>query len=159
MPAAIGLGSNLPSRFGAPEANLREAIDRLQAVGKVTAVSSFHVTDPVGYLDQPLFTNAAVLLETALDPHELLQQLLAIEAAMGRDRVGVPLKGPRIIDLDLLLYGELAMTEPQLVLPHPAMQLRKFVLAPLAEIAPAMQHPVLKATIEELLALSCSPRT
>jgi 2-amino-4-hydroxy-6-hydroxymethyldihydropteridine diphosphokinase len=155
MPAAIGLGSNLPSRFGAPEANLREAIDRLHALGDVTAVSSFHITDPVGYLDQPRFTNAAVLLETALDPHELLQHLLAIEAAMGRDRAGVPLKGPRIIDLDLLLYGELQMADPHLILPHPAMHLRAFVLAPLAEIAPAMQHPILKATIEQLLARSC----
>jgi 2-amino-4-hydroxy-6-hydroxymethyldihydropteridine diphosphokinase len=148
---AIALGSNLPSRFGDPEANLREAIRRLEALGAVTAVSSFRRTDPVGYLDQPLFTNAAALLATALDPLALLRGLLAIEHDMGRDRSGIPQKGPRIIDLDLLLFGDAILATPELTLPHLAMHERAFVLEPLAEIAPTMLHPILHRSIAELL--------
>ena len=100
MIAAVALGSNLPAPFGPPDANLREALHRLATLGRVTAVSSFHSTDPVGYLDQPRFLNAAALLETSLSPLDLLHGLLAIEQAMGRDRANTPAKGPRIIDLD-----------------------------------------------------------
>ena len=152
MIAAIALGSNLPSPFGPPEANLREALHRLATLGHVTAVSSFHATDPVGYLDQPRFLNAAALLETALSPLDLLHGLLAIEQAMGRDRANTPAKGPRIIDLDLLLYGSEILHHPDLTLPHPALHERRFVLAPLAEIAPTLPHPTLHRTISELLA-------
>lgn len=156
MTAAIALGSNLSSRFGSPEANLREALRRVAALGRVTAVSSFHATDPVGYLDQPRFLNAAALLETELPALELLRGLLAIEHAMGRDRTNSTSKGPRIIDLDLLLYegedGSESLREADLTLPHPSMHERRFVLAPLAEIAPAMQHPTLQQTVAELLA-------
>ncbi len=156
MIAAIALGSNLPSRFGDLAANLREALHRLEDLGRVRAVSSFHLTDPVGNIQQPRFLNAAALLETERPPLDLLRGLLAIEQAMGRDRTTAPPKGPRIIDLDLLLCegsgGSLIVDDPDLVLPHPAMHQRRFVLAPLAEIAPAMQHPTLQCSIAELLA-------
>ena len=149
--AAIALGANLPSRFGTPADNLLEALRRLQDLGRVTAVSTFHVTAPVGYVDQPEFVNAAALVETSLGPLELLRGLLAIEKAMGRDRAASVAKGPRVIDLDLLLYGELVLADPELTLPHPAMHERAFVLAPLAEIASETLHPVLCASVAELL--------
>lgn len=151
MTAAIALGSNLSSSFGAPAANLHEALHRMAALGRIEAVSSFHTTTPVGYLDQPEFVNATALLETTLSPLELLHGLLEIERAMGRDRASALPKGPRIIDLDLLLYDDLILTTPALTLPHPAMHQRAFVLAPLAEIAPALIHPVQDQTICNLL--------
>jgi len=150
--AAIALGSNLPSPFGTPSDNLHEALRRLSALGTIKAVSSFHSTAPVGYLDQPQFVNAAALLETTLAPLDLLHGLLEIERSMGRNRKAAPPKGPRVIDLDLLLYGDVVLASPELTLPHPEMHERAFVLAPLAEIAPAMMHPTLRVTVAELLA-------
>jgi 2-amino-4-hydroxy-6-hydroxymethyldihydropteridine diphosphokinase len=147
--AAIALGSNLVSEFGGREANLREAVRRLGELGEVKAVSRFYDTEPVGYLDQPRFLNAAVVLETELEPVELMRALLEVEQAMGRERVIA--KGPRVIDLDLLLYGEHVMSTAELTLPHPEMQQRKFVLEPLAEIAEDWMHPVLEVTVAELL--------
>jgi 2-amino-4-hydroxy-6-hydroxymethyldihydropteridine diphosphokinase len=151
---AIALGSNLSSRFGDPAANLHEALRRVADLDatKVVAVSNFHTTDPVGYLDQPRFVNAAALLETTLPAADLLHRLLAIEHEMGRDRTFAPANGPRIIDLDLLLYADSVISTPALTLPHPAMHERAFVLAPLAEIAPEMQHPTLHRSIAELFA-------
>jgi 2-amino-4-hydroxy-6-hydroxymethyldihydropteridine diphosphokinase len=149
MMAAIALGSNLGDREG----NLREAVRRMGVLGRVAAVSGFYDTEPVGYLDQPRFLNAAVLLETTLEPLELLHDLLGVEQEMGRDRANAPPKGPRVIDLDLLLYGELVMQSADLTVPHPAMHERGFVLAPLAEIAAEMLHPVLHRSVGELLAL------
>jgi 2-amino-4-hydroxy-6-hydroxymethyldihydropteridine diphosphokinase len=157
--AAIALGSNLDSEFGDREANLREAIKRIGALGEVRAVSSFYDTEPVGYLEQPRFLNGALVLETELEPVALLRGLLSVERAMGRERathqVGAAAavaKGPRVIDLDLLLYGDRVMVTEELTLPHPEMQERRFVLDPLAEIAPEWVHPVLGKTAGELLA-------
>jgi 2-amino-4-hydroxy-6-hydroxymethyldihydropteridine diphosphokinase len=104
--AAIALGSNLASEWGDREANLREAVRRVGLLGEVQAVSSFYDTAPVGYTEQPRFLNGAMLLETELEPAELMCELLAIERAMGRDRAQAPAKGPRVIDLDLLLMGD-----------------------------------------------------
>ena len=145
--AAIALGSNL----GDPEANLRTAIKHIRSLGKVTAISSFHKTAPVGYLDQPQFLNAAILLQTELPSVDLMHALLNIEKKMGRDRATAIPKGPRLIDLDLLLYGEDVLNSQELVLPHPSMHERAFVLAPLVEIAAEMRHPLKKRTIKNLL--------
>jgi 2-amino-4-hydroxy-6-hydroxymethyldihydropteridine diphosphokinase len=147
--AAIALGSNLASRFGDREDNLREAVRRCGELGEVKAVSSFHDTEPVGYVSQPKFLNGALLLETELEPLQLMRGLLEIELSMGRER-GIA-KGPRVIDLDLLFYGPVVMATAELTLPHPEMHLRQFVLEPLAEIAPEMTHPVLGLTVAKML--------
>ena len=149
--AAIALGSNLESEFGDREANLREAVRRIGALGEVRKVSSFYDTEPVGYVEQPRFLNGALLLETDLDPRTLMRELLVVERAMGRERVGAIAKGPRVIDLDLLLFGDWVLWAEELVLPHPRMEERRFVLEPLAEIAPEWVHPVLGVTVLELL--------
>ena len=151
--AAIALGSNLAAAAGTCDraANLREAVARLSSLGRVVAVSSFYDTAPVGYLDQPRFLNGAVLLATELEPEALLAGLLAIERAMGRDRTGAIEKGPRVIDLDLLLFGGLMLETAALTVPHPAMRERRFVLEPLAEIAPGMVDPGTGRTVAELL--------
>src|ERR1700744_1931122 len=150
--AAIALGSNLGSGFGDREANLREAVRRVGELGEVSAVSSFYDTEPVGFLEQPRFLNGALLLETKLEPVALMRALLGVERAVGREREGAVAKGPRVIDLDLLLYREeggagVVMATEELTLPHPEMQGRRFVLEPLAEIAPEWVHPVFGKTV------------
>lgn len=152
--AAIALGSNLSSAWGTPAENIAEAVRRIRALGDVRAISSLRVTAPVGYTYQPDFTNAALLLETHLEPLDLMHALLAIELAMGRDRsAGVPPKGPRIIDLDLLLMEGAVLNTPELTLPHPALASRRFVLEPLAEIAPETRHPLSGLSAAEMLRL------
>jgi 2-amino-4-hydroxy-6-hydroxymethyldihydropteridine diphosphokinase len=143
--AYLSLGSNIGDR----EANLRQAIRRLSDLGTVSKVSSFYETEPVEFTDQPWFLNCAVELQTQLAPNELLSGMLQIERAMGRERVQP--KGPRIVDLDILLYDELTMSDESLTVPHPAMHDRRFVLEPLAEIAPELRHPVLRLSAVELL--------
>jgi 2-amino-4-hydroxy-6-hydroxymethyldihydropteridine diphosphokinase len=149
MPTAyIALGSNLGDR----EQTLAAATDRLRRLGRVEACSSLYETEPVGFHDQPAFLNAVVALETKLEPLPLLHALLAIERELGRDRSeGVP-NGPRALDLDLLLMGDSIVDEDELTLPHPALAERRFVLAPLAEIAPELGHPLRNQTMVELLA-------
>jgi len=150
MPTAyIALGSNLGDRAK----TLAAATDRLGRLGRVEACSSLYETEPVGFHDQPAFLNAVLALATGLDPLSLLHSLLAIERELGRDRSqGVP-NGPRILDLDLLLMGGTVVATEELTLPHPALVRRRFVLAPLAEIAPQLRHPQRDQTIAELLAL------
>ncbi len=145
--AAVALGSNLGDR----ERTLLRALRDLQALGTVTAISSFFDTEPVGYTDQPRFLNAAALLETALPPAKLLHGLLGIEREHGRDRSHGIAKGPRTLDLDLLLYDDLVLQTDDLILPHPEMHRRGFVLQPLAEIAPGWMHPTRQLTVQQLL--------
>ena len=140
----LSLGSNLGDR----EANLRQAIERLGALGEVVAVSSFYETEPVEVPRQPWFVNCAVALQTEKMPKQLLAALLAIEKAMGRQRTQP--KGPRLIDLDILLFGSSIVDTAGLTIPHPALHERRFVLEPLAEIAPEQRHPVFKRTVREL---------
>jgi 2-amino-4-hydroxy-6-hydroxymethyldihydropteridine diphosphokinase len=127
--AYIGLGTNLGDR----ELNLRRALERLEELGPVRA-SSIRETDPVGVTDQPKFLNAAAELATELPPRELLERLLEIERELGRDRATERRWGPRVIDLDLLLFGEEAIDEPGLTVPHPRLADRRFVLEPLCEL-------------------------
>jgi 2-amino-4-hydroxy-6-hydroxymethyldihydropteridine diphosphokinase len=135
--AYIALGANLGDRA----ATLRAAIERLGALGVVEAVSPFFDTAPVGYTEQPRFLNAAARLRTDLPPRDLLHELLEIEASLGRVRT--IRWGPRVIDLDLLLYDDMVIDEPDLVVPHPRLHERRFVLEPLAALAPDLTHPVL----------------
>ena len=142
----ISLGSNLGDRFG----NLRAATERLGEAGFVTAKSGFYETEPVELRDQPWFLNCVIALETSLTPVELLKKVLAIEQEMGRVRTRD--KGPRLIDIDILLFGDKIVEERGLKIPHPAMRQRRFVLEPLAEIAPEVVHPQMRRTARELLA-------
>jgi len=133
--AYIGMGGNLPSWAGEPESTLAEALEWLSQAGHIMGRSSLYSTEPVGYADQPRFVNAVVALETDLSPRHLLDELLRIERAFGRDRSAGLQNGPRTLDLDLLLYGDQVIHEMGLEIPHPRLAERAFVLAPLAEIA------------------------
>jgi 2-amino-4-hydroxy-6-hydroxymethyldihydropteridine diphosphokinase len=144
--AYLSLGSNVGDRT----ANLREAIGRLATLGKFASFSSFYETEPVEFTDQPCFLNCAAGLETMLEPEQLMAQLLRIEQEMGRQRTQK--KGPRTIDIDILLFDDLILNSPEVTIPHPAMHERRFVLEPLAQIAAETQHPVLGKTMRELLA-------
>jgi 2-amino-4-hydroxy-6-hydroxymethyldihydropteridine diphosphokinase len=133
--AYVGLGSNLGDR----EAMLGRALQLLADGVDVHAVSSFRETEPVGVVDQPRFLNAAARIETNLSARELLDVLLAIERALGRERR--QRWGPRTIDLDLLIYGDESIDQPGLTVPHPRLHERRFVLEPLAELNPKLQIP------------------
>ena len=147
-PAAISIGSNLGDR----NASVLSAIDKLDGLPKTSLVSrsSLFETEPVGLREQPWFVNAAALIETVLDARSLLDAMLEIERRAGRIRRAD--KGPRTLDLDLLLYGDSVIDEADLIVPHPHMAERKFVLEPLREIAPGLVHPVLGISIAELAA-------
>lgn len=144
--AHLSAGSNLGDRL----TNLRRALAGLAAEGlHIRKVSSVYHTEPLGYREQPWFLNIAVELETSLSPRSLLQACRIVEEAGGRTRT-FP-EGPRTIDLDILLYGDAIVDEPDLQIPHPRMAKRRFVLQPLAEIAPQAVHPVLKMSVRALL--------
>ena len=140
----LSLGSNVGDRA----ANLKTAIERLGKLGKVMSVSSFYETEPVEFAAQPWFLNCVVELDTEKMPKQLLVAILEIEKEMGRRRVLK--KGPRTLDIDILLFGNSIVKMTGLTIPHPAMHERRFVLEPLAEIAPEARHPVLNRTVREL---------
>jgi 2-amino-4-hydroxy-6-hydroxymethyldihydropteridine diphosphokinase len=140
--AYVGLGSNLGDR----EASIRRAAELIGA----SRVSTILETEPWGLEDQPLFLNAVAELETDLSPRRLLDHLLDVERRLGRERVG-PQWGPRTIDLDLLLYGDETVDEPGLSVPHPFLAERRFVLEPLAELAPSLKIPG-NGTVRDALA-------
>jgi len=143
--AYLGLGSNLGHR----EANIASALKMLGQEARILKVSSLYETEPVGYKDQPWFLNCACVLETELTPQALLKLAKTIEKNLGRKRT---LRfGPRLIDIDILFYDDLILDSPDLVIPHPRLAERAFVLVPLKEIAPNLVHPLLGVTIEELL--------
>jgi 2-amino-4-hydroxy-6-hydroxymethyldihydropteridine diphosphokinase len=143
----LSLGSNLGNREG----HLRQAIERLDRTGaRVVRRSSIYETEPRDLREQPWFLNQVVESETALFPIQLLSAIQKIERELGRKRV-TP-KGPRTIDIDILLYGNFTIRTNALEIPHPRMLERRFVLEPLAEIAPDLRHPVSRKTIRDLLA-------
>src|SRR5580693_8792794 len=142
----LSLGSNVGNREG----NLRQAIAALPPSGvTVKQVSSIYETEPVDYLDQPWFLNCVLEAETAIEPPALLEALRSIDALLGGQKEFA--KGPRKIDLDILLYGDETIATPELEVPHPRMLQRRFVLTPLAELAPELKHPAWEAPAAVLL--------
>ena len=147
----LSLGSNLGYR----EQHLEKALSLIQSrIGKVERISRFYESEPWGYTSENRFYNCCLSVKTGLEPLPLLDHMLGIEKGMGRERGGRAYSD-RVIDIDLLLYGELQLNLPRLILPHPAMGERRFVLLPLAEIAPELLHPVSGETISQML-LQCT---
>ena len=145
----LSLGSNVGER----EVNLRNAIAALRGAGvRVAKVSSFYETEPVDFLEQAWFLNCAVEGETDVSAEALLRALRGIETRMGSKKLVT--KGPRLIDMDILLYGSETIDTPELQVPHPRMHLRRFVLVPLAEIAPELRHPAWSKTVSEMAAVT-----
>lgn len=147
MRVYLSLGSNLGDSAG----NIRQALEQLSVVGcKVQRVSSFYKTEPVDVPEQPWFINCVAEAETILTPRALLRAVLACERALGRKWQHTS-KGPRTIDIDILLYEDLVVDLPRLKIPHPGLGARRFVLVPLKEIAAEVQHPVTKQTVSHML--------
>lgn len=145
--AFLSLGSNLGDRA----ANIERALARLDAAGvRIIRRSSLYKTEPVEFTAQGWFLNLAVEVETALMPRQLLHAIRRVEQEMGRRRI--VRAGPRVLDIDILLYGTSIVRTAELEIPHPRMAERRFVLVPMAELAPGLRHPVLKLTMLELLA-------
>ncbi|MBI2541443.1 2-amino-4-hydroxy-6-hydroxymethyldihydropteridine diphosphokinase [Candidatus Woesearchaeota archaeon] len=140
----VGIGSNI----GHKEENIRKAVDLIKEKCKILKKSSLYETEPVGYREQDWFLNCAIEIETKLEPLELLEFLQSIEKKMGR--IKKIKNGPRIIDMDILFYDNLFINEKNLIIPHPRLHERLFVLEPLKEIAPYFVHPVLNRKIKEL---------
>lgn len=150
---ALALGSNLASPHGDRAAHVHGALLEIAALKstRVLAVSTLHETKAWGPVPQGDYLNAACTIECSLPPRDLLQLLQAIERKFGRDRATELRFGPRTLDIDIVLFGGVLSTDPTLILPHPRLHERAFVLRPLAEIAPGLVHPVLKRTVRELL--------
>jgi len=145
--AYLSLGSNLGDRA----ANLERALALLDGAGvRIVRRSSLYKTEPVEFTAQGWFLNLAAEVETALMPRQLLHTIRRVEQEMGRRRI--VRAGPRVLDIDILLYGTSVMRTPELEIPHPRMAGRRFVLVPMAELAPGLRHPILKLTMLELLA-------
>lgn len=149
MKVYLGLGTNL----GDKELNLRTAVNKInERIGKVTSLSAFYVTAPWGFSSENSFLNAACCVESGLSPFDVLKETQAIERELGRMKKSVGGNySDRLIDIDLLLYGDLILHTPELELPHPLMTERRFVMEPLVEIAPEVVHPVLGKRLGELL--------
>lgn len=144
--AYLALGSNLGDR----RANLAAAVERLAAPDlRIVRASSIYETEPRDVPDQPWFLNQVIEIETDLFPRQLLARTQKVERELGRKR-GIA-KGPRVIDLDILLFGETSVSTPELEIPHPRISERRFVLEPLAELAPELRHPKTRATVREML--------
>lgn len=152
----LGLGTNL----GDKERNLRMAVQKIEErIGKIVSLSAFYVTAPWGFASDNSFWNAVACVETPLRPLEILKETQAIERELGRTSKSVGgVYSDRLIDIDLLLCGDIIMDEEGLILPHPLMTERRFVMEPLAEIAPDVMHPVLHKTMKELFTSSFSPQ-
>ena len=140
----IGIGANI----GPVHKNFARALRSIEKRARVVAVSSLYESDPVGPQDQPKFTNAVVKAETELSPFELLDYLKTIEREIGRKKT--KRWGPRVIDLDIIFYGDLVISTDSLVIPHPRAHERRFVLEPLLEIDPAAWHPVKKMAVRDI---------
>lgn len=149
MKVYLGLGTNL----GDKEANLHAAVQKInERIGEVTSLSAFYVTAPWGFSSENSFLNAACCVESELPPLDILRETQAIERELGRMKKSVDGNySDRLIDIDLLLYGDLILHTPELEIPHPLMTERRFVMEPLVEIAPDVVHPVLRKRLNELL--------
>ncbi|MCB0574091.1 MAG: 2-amino-4-hydroxy-6-hydroxymethyldihydropteridine diphosphokinase [Saprospiraceae bacterium] len=149
----LGLGSNVGNRA----VNLEKAIQLISKnIGKVARKSHVYETEPWGNREQDLFLNQVIMINTILDPRELLDKISRIERELGRERVEK--WGPRVLDIDILLYGKRVIRDKGLEIPHPEMHKRAFVLVPLMEIAPDLEHPVLKKPVDELY-VGCDDQT